>query len=30
VATFNVASDFVNYKDGIYSSDACAKGDIQF
>lgn len=30
VATFNVASDFLTYKDGIYSSDSCSNGDILF
>jgi hypothetical protein len=26
LATFEVAQDFIDYKDGIYSSDACNKG----
>jgi cathepsin H len=26
LASFEVAQDFIDYKDGIYSSDACNKG----
>lgn len=30
IATIEVAQDFIDYKDGVYNSDACAKGQTLF